>query len=153
MEELFEKVEMLKAKANVSYEEAREALNQSNGDVLEAMIYLEKEGKVKTQDQIYSERSIYQQQPQQDGFGKKVGKEFKKGCDYSAENYILITHKGEQVLRIPVWVGILLLLCSWYFLPLLFIISLCCGCKYEIVKKGYNGEVIGENSVSDQSIG
>ena len=152
MEELFEKVEQLRAKANVSYEEAREALNQSNGDVLEAMIYLEKEGKVKTREQVQAEKSIYQQQPQQDGFGKKVEREFKKGCDYTAENYILVTHKGETILRIPLWVGIILLLCSWYFLPLLIIISLCCGCKYQVVKKGYENEATNQNTESNTTI-
>lgn len=41
----FEKVEKLKERANVTYEEAKQALEASEWDILEAMIYLEKQGK------------------------------------------------------------------------------------------------------------
>ena len=41
-----EQVDKLKERADVSYKEAKEALEQSGGDLLEAMILLEKEGKV-----------------------------------------------------------------------------------------------------------
>lgn len=40
MEQL-EKVEKLRARANVTYEEAKEALEASNWDLLDAMVYLE----------------------------------------------------------------------------------------------------------------
>jgi len=42
-----EQVEKLKELADVSYEDAKQALEQCNGDLLEAVIYLEKQGKVK----------------------------------------------------------------------------------------------------------
>lgn len=40
-----EQVEKLQQRANVSYEEAKEALEKCDGDILEALIMLEKEGK------------------------------------------------------------------------------------------------------------
>ena len=43
----FEKVERLRANANVSYEEAAAALDACGGDLLDAMILLEKQGKAK----------------------------------------------------------------------------------------------------------
>jgi hypothetical protein len=43
----FEKVEKLREHANVTYEEAKNALENSNWDILDAMIYLEQNGKVK----------------------------------------------------------------------------------------------------------
>ena len=43
----FEKVEKLREHANVTYEEAKEALENSNWDILDAMIYLEKNGKTR----------------------------------------------------------------------------------------------------------
>ncbi len=43
--ENYEKVEKLRERANVSYEEAKEALEQNNWDILDAMIALEKSGK------------------------------------------------------------------------------------------------------------
>ena len=42
-----EKVERLREKADVSYEEAKKALDECDGDLLDAMVYLEKQGKVK----------------------------------------------------------------------------------------------------------
>ncbi len=42
-----EKVEKLREKTGVSYEEAKQALEACNYDVLDALIYLEKKGKVK----------------------------------------------------------------------------------------------------------
>lgn len=41
-----EQVEKLRTMANVSYDEAKAALDATNGDLLEAIIYLEKQGKV-----------------------------------------------------------------------------------------------------------
>ena len=41
-----EQVEKLRERANVSYEEARAALDITDGDLLEAVIYLEKSGKI-----------------------------------------------------------------------------------------------------------
>ncbi len=43
-----EQVEKLRTMANVSYDEARTALDATNGDLLDAIIYLEKQGKVTT---------------------------------------------------------------------------------------------------------
>ena len=43
----FEKVEKLREHADVSYEEAKDALEKSNWDILDAMIYLEQNGKTK----------------------------------------------------------------------------------------------------------
>ncbi|MCL2121334.1 MAG: DUF4342 domain-containing protein [Clostridiales bacterium] len=42
-----EQVEKLKERANVSYEDAKAALEISDGDLLEAVIYLEKQGKIR----------------------------------------------------------------------------------------------------------
>lgn len=42
-----EKIDLLRKRANVSYEDAKIALENSNGDIVEALIYLEKENKIK----------------------------------------------------------------------------------------------------------
>ena len=47
----FEKVERLVEKANVSFEDAKAALDEANGDLLDAMIILEKRGKGKGPEQ------------------------------------------------------------------------------------------------------
>jgi hypothetical protein len=42
-----EMIELLRERAHVSYEEAKEALEKCNNDVVEALIYLEKQEKIK----------------------------------------------------------------------------------------------------------
>lgn len=49
-----EQVEKLRERANVSYEEARAALEKADGDLLEAMILLEREGKTSGSAGYYS---------------------------------------------------------------------------------------------------
>ena len=43
----FEKVQKLREYANISYEEAKKALEEANGDMLEAVINLEKQNRIK----------------------------------------------------------------------------------------------------------
>ena len=45
--EMMEKVERLREKANVTYEEAKAALEETGGDLLDAIVLLERQGKVK----------------------------------------------------------------------------------------------------------
>ena len=59
----FEKVEKLVQKANVSYEEAKAALDKADGDLLDAIIILEKEGKTQAPRQS-SFSTEYEQQTQ-----------------------------------------------------------------------------------------
>lgn len=42
-----EQIDLLRKRANVSYEEAKGALEKCNGDIVEALVYLEKDDKVK----------------------------------------------------------------------------------------------------------
>ena len=48
--ELLEKVEKIREKAGVSYEEAKAALEACGEDVLDALVYLENQGKIKKPD-------------------------------------------------------------------------------------------------------
>ena len=42
-----EKVEKIREKTGVTYEEAKAALDAAGGDVLDALVYLESQGKIK----------------------------------------------------------------------------------------------------------
>ena len=48
--ELLEKVEKIREKTGVSYEEAKAALEACGEDVLDALVYLENQGKIKKPD-------------------------------------------------------------------------------------------------------
>ena len=153
----FEKVEVLRGKANVSYEEAREALKQADGDLLEAMVILEKQGKVNAASQAVPEQvsqSIYRTAPattksSEDGFFNKIGSAMDRGIRYLANNFVLVTRKEETVIKIPLWVGLIALIALWGLLPIVIIVSLVCECKYQIV--GEEGGVV-ENSIPENNV-
>jgi hypothetical protein len=54
-----EQIEALRARANVGYEEAKAALEICNGDIVEALIYLEKQNKVKAEKKSCTESSFF----------------------------------------------------------------------------------------------
>lgn len=166
----FEKVEVLREKANVSYEEAREAIKQADGDLLEAMVILEKQGKVKSASQAAPQQtaqSVYRTASEagtqsvsapvvsataknpEDGFFNKLGRAMDRGIRYLANNFVLVTRKEETVIRIPLWVGLIALIALWGLLPLVIIVSLVCECKYQIV--GEDSSVV-ENNVTENNV-
>ena len=125
----FEKVEKLREKADVTFEEAKEALENANGDLLDAMIYLEKNGKTVAKETVNKtvsgETSELTVKPSCTknkewandfkGFVKKV---WQKGCD----NYFVVTKKDDVIGKLPVWVFVLCLLAMfWVTVPALII--------------------------------
>lgn len=135
--ENFEKVEKLKEKAGVTYEEAKNALEASNWDILDAMIYLEKLGKVSgptvesytTKPEMPQDFSNvtyeYEQSYNKGGVGDALNKFFiwcgdviKKSC----ENFFEVKRFGNIILSVPVIVLILLLIFAfWVVIPLIVV--------------------------------
>ena len=50
-----EQIEMLRKRVQVTYEEAKEAVDRFNGDMVEALVYLERNQKIKSQPENKSE--------------------------------------------------------------------------------------------------
>lgn len=152
----FEKVEKLRQRANVSYEEAREALKEANGDLLDAMVLLEQQGKVAGPEQtVYSTtndggnfadvsafvKESEKKAEQETGFFKKIGRLFHKAWRYTSENFVQIERKNEVIMKVPLWIAILALVAFWEFLLVLILISLFCGCTYRVIGADKNEEV------------
>ncbi|MCR5602644.1 MAG: hypothetical protein K6G27_02945 [Lachnospiraceae bacterium] len=159
----FEKVEKLVQKANVSYEDAKKALEEANGDMLDAMIALEKAGKVNGPSQTtYStntqQQSIYRDVPtvieqsnqQKEGksFFKDLGAAIKRGFQYTVDNSVKVVKNGQEIIKLPLWISIILMLAAWELLLIVIIISLFLDCRYSIVGKDDTNEV---NRVMDQA--
>lgn len=148
MEQL-EKVEKLRQRADVSYEEAREALEASGWDLLDAMVYLEKKGKVKPpQQETYTtncedqmqyvdvkEKVQEQEEEASESFWQKLRHLFRIGIRKSRENYFCITRKGEEILRMYVITAVILLIFFWKFLIPAAIIALFFDCRYSFKGK------------------
>jgi len=156
----FEKVEKLREKANVSYAEAKEALELAGGDLLDAMIYLEQQGKVKAPrgGGFYSgasaagigSRSAYGGGKRAKRSGEGFSDMMRRFGDYCIEllrkgtvNYLDATKDGRAVLSCPVIVlAALLLFFFWVTLPLI-VISLFFGIRYR-----FSGPDLGREAVN-----
>ena len=137
----FEMVEKLRAKANVSYEEAKAALEASDWDMLDALVLLESEGKVKDA----PENKEYTTQETKEyswntGSGEVkvtfssalsklwdwIRKLFQKGN----ANQFVITRKGDELIAMPITVLALLLICFWPFSLVILFVGLFLGARY-----------------------
>ncbi len=148
-----EQVEKLREHTNISYEEAKAALEETNGDILEAIVNLEKQNRIqapkgggyynsRNRQQDANENSYEKNHESEsmksDGssFGELVGRIFRwcgeiinKGNRNSFE-----VMRGEQrVISIPVTVLVLLLLFMfWVTIPLM-IVGLFFGYRYMFI--------------------
>lgn len=148
MDEL-EKAEKIREKTGVSYEEAKNALKASDGDILDAIIYLENLGKVqapsmsnyttgnemiRNSERFESAQAAYNADCRKSSFGETmnslfgwVGRFFKKCVDTS----FVVSREGKVMGKIPVLALILLVIFTfWVTIPLM-IIGLFFDFKYE----------------------
>lgn len=89
-----ELIEMLRERANVSYEEARDALEKCDNDLVEALIYLEKQDKIKPPPQ---------DRPCTSGFWAKV-KKLVKSCN---ETKFIISKNEQTIIDLPLTIVII----------------------------------------------
>ena len=148
----FEMVEVLREKANVSYEEARQALENSNWDLLEAMLLLEKEGKVSQESCTYSTRTETAAEEETaghrgpDGLRSAVrwlGKTIRKLILIGNKNSLVVSHKDKEAFSLPVTVCAILLLCSVWTMLIAMGISLFFGVRYE-----FRGPNLGKEKIN-----
>lgn len=136
-----EKITKLCEKVMVTREEADAALAANNDDILDAVLYLESLGRIRTPrtatyvenmtEETFAEEPV--KQHKSESFGEAVGrfcawivKLVKAGC----ENYLDIDKDGETKARIPLIVPALLLLPCFWLEAILLIVGLCFGCQY-----------------------
>ena len=152
--EMLEKVELIREKCNVSYEEAREALEACDGDVLDAIVMLEKANKVTERmpntDAAPAPEASYELP---EGFAPaaeadteskkaKAASAWKSFCARCKEIWdagmtmsFIAERKGEQVFALPVALVVIGLL-LWGASLWLLIIGLFLGFRYHIEGQG-----------------
>lgn len=153
-----EQVEKLREKANVSYDEAKAALDACNGDLLEALIYLEKQGKVKApegngyyrSDSAETRKEVppqpeYHQEYRGESFSdllKRFGRFCLRVLHKGNVNTFVVIYRDEVRASIPVTVLVLLLIFAfWVVLPLL-IIGLFFGLRYRFQGPDLEGRTV-----------
>lgn len=133
-------VDKLKNKANISYEEAKDVLEKSNWDMLEAMLYLEAHGKVQKPSisifytneskESYNENGEevnLKKDKNENNFENKnsfegVFEAICKAIDTCNNIFIEIIRNSRVILKIPFTVLIVLLFFAfWIVIPLMII--------------------------------
>jgi len=159
-----EKVEKLREKANVTFAEAKEALDNTGGDILDALIYLESCGKAVAPSgggyfsgadmppQVDSANTGYDGSRNAGNAGsgenfsdlmKKFGAFCLKMFNKGLSNFLEATKGDQHLFSCPVLIVILfILIFPWITIPL-FIISLFCGFRYR-----FSGTDLGRDSVN-----
>ena len=150
MEITLEMVERLKEKANVSYTQAKEALEYSGGNLLDALIYLEEKGAIPREEAAYySTKSEVPPLPADHLPAQLLVKERKKknappprpkgdGSQrffnslrrWLIDNELEIWRRDQPITALPVLILLLLLCCApWVTIPIL-ILGLFLGFRY-----------------------
>lgn len=136
-EEKFDKAMKLSAKTGASLEDVKAALNACDYDMLDAMVYLEKLGKViAPQNETYTtarestaRSNEYHEESSEKAkrvtFGSLMGSFFKwlgKIIKIGNENFFDVEHKGMDMVKLPLTVCVLLLVFAfWVCVPLLIV--------------------------------
>lgn len=149
--EILEKVEKIREKTGVTYEEAKNALEASNNDILDAIVLLENQGKINgPKMQVYTTAAQdssdeFQEAAKADqmksekkhngaikSFLNWCKKMIKKGC----ENFFIVERGNDHIGTVPVIVLIVLVLAAFWVVVPLMIIGLFFGFRYS-----FQGEI------------
>lgn len=114
-----EQIDLVMQRSNVSYTDAKEALERTNADVLEAILLLERENKVRN------------------AAGKKCTNDTSKkvkGFFQTLNSTKFKMYKGDTIyINVPSTFAILAILLSFYVSLVVLLIALCYGVKISFV--------------------
>ena len=152
MEITLEMVERLREKANVSYAQAKQALEYSGGNLLDALIYLEEKGGIPREEgAYYSTKSETLPSPSPDeplpaqlpdkGKKQKAPKQPRPGRGgarrffntlrrWLVDNELEIWRRDQPVTALPVLILALLLCCAFWITALILVLGLFLGFRY-----------------------
>lgn len=149
-------IEKLKEKANISYEDAESALEKNNWDILDAMLYLERIGKIKKPSistfytnenkESYSEdykvssrnKKGENNKSRKDNNFEGVFEAVCKAIDTCNNIFFEIKKEGRVFLKLPITVLILLLLFTFWMVIPLFIVGLFFNIEFSVSAKRVN---------------
>lgn len=146
MENELKKIDILKERANVTYEEAREALEACDGNLVEALVKLEKEDRIKPQSapkQERRERKERKERPRSERHDERYERrenrreEMREASDKLSKHRFVL-HKGEQVfLDLPTWAALLIILFTMPFSLFALLLAIIVGFQMQI--RSYTG--------------
>ncbi|MDD4565389.1 MAG: DUF4342 domain-containing protein [Eubacteriales bacterium] len=159
-----EQVEKLREYANISYDEAKTALENADGDILQALIELERQGKVQSPEgggqyhtgSVAITGSTQKEENKNEQFGGNRDKSafrqnMKKlfhwlgGIIHKGNiNAFVVEKNGESMMRLPVTVLVLMVLFAFWIVVPLIIVGLFFSFRYS-----FQGPDINSSKVND----
>ena len=143
-----EKVEKLRERANVSYEEARQALEENNWDMLDSMVSLEKQGKVNAPKQsqystsyeqqeeyVSVKETVYDDKKKKGYNGSTLGDLVKKFFRICRDNSFCINRHDDLVFKLPVILLVIIVLWTWKVVLPLLVVGLFFNFRYSFEGK------------------
>lgn len=148
-----EKVETIRTECNVSYTDAKAALDAADGNVLDAIIWLESQGKTQTTSahavtesapvdepsaEMVAAQAAYEKSSEKTDFSKKmdsVWEYLKKLFRLSLDTKFIATRRDAIILNIPILIPIVALF-AWGTTIWLMLIGLFFGMRYRIDSDG-----------------
>lgn len=131
MQITLEQIDLIRKRTNAGYMQAKQALEMSNGDVVEALAYIEQSG-----------GGTNKKFADPQGFIEKVKQLIHKG---NISKFV-ISKDGKSVLNIPVNVMIVAAIVAVHLVIISLLAALIFGCKFSIdtsaVRKAQNADII-----------
>ncbi|MEG0773782.1 DUF4342 domain-containing protein [Clostridium sp.] len=134
MTDRLEKIDELRRRANVSYEEAKAALEMFNDDMVEALVFLERQKKVNS-GCCHEEKN---------SFGNKIKEMIKKGNNTN----FMVKKEEKVVLSIPVTGATIITVVAPYVTVGGLLVAFCTG--HRVKFQGEKGECTQANNIFDK---
>lgn len=155
-------VEKLREKTGITYEDAKRVLEINNWDILDAILYLEKQGMVKSPSISIFYTNEYKESYEEENT-KSNFEEVKKDSNYKSNNtfegifevickaidtcnniFIEIKGKNNFFLKFPLTVVIILLIFGFWLLIPLVVIALFLDIEFSVESKNINTDKIND---------
>ena len=141
--EHIEMVERLHEKANISYTDAKDALERSGWDMLEALVLLEREGKIDPLtasttsadgDTAY-EKVTATASKKENNFHEAMNRtweKLKKLFYDSVTTDFVVRRQGKEIFRVQILIALILCVFLWEPVLIALVVGLICDCRYTI---------------------
>mgnify|MGYP004703886757 FL=1 len=138
--------EKLVEKCGITYEEAGEVLKEADYDLLEAMIILERRGRLGNGVNKYSTGIMqnnytstrYESAADAESLGEFIKIAWRKLCEFCRDllkYQVVISKNGREMINFPLILAMILVCCTAGVVFAAVVISLMSGCSYSIRKK------------------
>jgi len=116
-----EQIDLIMKRANVTYAEAKEALEECGGDAVEALIFLEKQNK------------INQSQSGSQSYGSSLCDGAKSVLKKLNATRFVLRKDTQNIIDLPLSIALVIMILCCHISIAALIISYLCGCRIRII--------------------